>query len=52
MTGVLDAKSVIVTGASSGIGSAVVRALAAEGACLTIGARRVERLDALAREIG
>ena len=42
----------VVTGASSGIGAATVRALAGEGARLTIGARRTDRLDALAREIG
>jgi len=41
-----------VTGASSGIGAAVTRALAAEGARLTIGARRAARLERLAEEIG
>jgi 17beta-estradiol 17-dehydrogenase / 3beta-hydroxysteroid 3-dehydrogenase len=48
----LRGRSIVVTGASSGIGAAIVRALAAEGARLTIGARRVERLEALARELG
>ena len=48
----LRGKSIVVTGASSGIGAAVVRALAGEGARLTIGARRLDRLDALARELG
>ncbi len=52
MASVLDGRSIVVTGASSGIGAAVTRALAAEGARLTIGARRVDRLEALAREIG
>jgi len=52
MPSVLEGKSVVVTGASSGIGAAVVRALAAEGARLTIGARRVDRLEALAEAIG
>ena len=52
MASVLDGKSVVVTGASSGIGAAVSRALAAEGARLTIGARRVDRLERLAEEIG
>jgi NADP-dependent 3-hydroxy acid dehydrogenase YdfG len=44
-------KVVLVTGASSGIGEAVARELAAAGASVVIGARRVERLDALKAEI-
>jgi NADP-dependent 3-hydroxy acid dehydrogenase YdfG len=52
MASELDGRSIVVTGASSGIGAAVTRALAAQGARLTIGARRVDRLEALAREIG
>ena len=44
-------KVVLVTGASSGIGEATTRYLAAEGHNLVIGARRTERLDALAKEI-
>ncbi len=38
-------------GASSGIGEALARALAARGARVALSARRVERLDALAREL-
>ena len=39
------------TGASSGIGAATARALARAGAAVTIGARRADRLEALAAEI-
>jgi NADP-dependent 3-hydroxy acid dehydrogenase YdfG len=43
----LEGKTAIVTGASSGIGLATARALAAEGVRVAAGARRVERLDGL-----
>ncbi|MFC0220393.1 SDR family oxidoreductase [Pseudochelatococcus lubricantis] len=51
MTGISE-KTVLITGASSGIGEATVCELAGAGARLFIGARRAERLKALAEELG
>jgi NADP-dependent 3-hydroxy acid dehydrogenase YdfG len=50
MTGI-EGRVVAITGASSGIGEATARLLAERGARVVLGARRVERLDGLAREI-
>jgi uncharacterized protein len=44
-------KVVIVTGASSGIGEATARQFGREGAKIVLAARRVDRLEALAKEI-
>lgn len=45
-------KVVLISGASSGIGEAAARELAAAGAKVMIGARRTDRLKALAEELG
>ena len=48
----IDRPLAVVTGASSGIGAATARALAADGWHPVLGARRVERCQAVADEVG
>lgn len=47
----LNDKTVIITGASSGIGAAAAAIFARKGASVVLGARRAERLERLANEI-
>jgi NADP-dependent 3-hydroxy acid dehydrogenase YdfG len=51
MEGPLEGRVAAVTGASSGIGEATVRALAEAGAAVALGARRTDRLEAIAKDL-
>ena len=50
MTAITD-KTILITGASSGIGEGTARVLGAAGAKLVLGARRTDRLESLAADI-
>jgi NADP-dependent 3-hydroxy acid dehydrogenase YdfG len=47
----IEGKVVVITGASSGLGEATARHLGRRGAKLVLGARRIDRLKALAKEL-
>jgi len=51
MSNNIAGKVVVITGASSGLGEAAARHLAREGASVVLGARRADRIDALAGEL-
>jgi 3-hydroxy acid dehydrogenase / malonic semialdehyde reductase len=48
----LEGRTAVITGASAGIGLATARALSGAGARLALGARRLDRLEAAAAELG
>lgn len=51
MTENIKDKVVVITGASSGLGAETARHLVREGAKVVLGARRLDRLEALAKEL-
>ena len=51
MSNNIEAKVVVITGASSGLGEAAARLLCVQGASVVLGARRADRLQSLAKEL-
>jgi NADP-dependent 3-hydroxy acid dehydrogenase YdfG len=51
MSGNIAGKVIVITGASSGLGEAAARHLSAAGAPVVLGARRTDRLEAIAKEL-
>jgi len=47
----IEGKVVVITGASSGLGEATAKTLSARGATMVLGARRQDRIQALANEL-
>jgi NADP-dependent 3-hydroxy acid dehydrogenase YdfG len=51
MSNNIEGKVVVITGASSGLGEAAARMLAEQGATVVLGARRADKIEALAKEL-
>lgn len=47
----IKGKVIVITGASSGLGEAAAKHLSAQGATVVLGARRIDRINALAQEM-
>lgn len=51
MSNNISGKTIVITGASSGLGEATARLLSTEGANVLLGARRLERLESIAEDL-
>ena len=51
MSNNIEEKVIVITGANSGMGEATARLLSVQGADAVLGARRVNRIQALANEL-